>query len=58
MSAGGINVRQWVLKKWLENNFVKGKFWTIEEICENVIYNGEHLYKLNKKPTRTNVPVG
>lgn len=50
MSAGGINVRQWVLKKWLENNFVKGKFYSIEEICEQVTYNGEHLYKLNKNP--------
>ena len=46
----GINTRQWILKMWLEKNFVKGKFFSIEEICEQVTYNGEHLYQLNKNP--------
>lgn len=46
----GINTRQWILKMWLEKNFVKGKFFSIEEICEQVTYNGEHLYTLNKNP--------
>lgn len=46
----GINTRQWILKMWLEKNFVKGKYFSIEEICEQVVYNGEHLYQLNKNP--------
>ena len=46
----GINTRQWVLKMWLEKNQVKGKYFSIEEICEKVTYNGEHLYTLNKNP--------
>jgi len=46
----GINTRQWVLKMWLEKNFVKGKYFSIEEICEKVTYCGEHLYTLNKNP--------
>lgn len=46
----GINARQWVLKMWLEKNRVKGKYFSIEEICEQVTYNGEHLYTLNKNP--------
>lgn len=46
----GINTRQWILKMWLEKNFVKGKYFSIEEICEQVVYNGEHLYTLNKNP--------
>ena len=46
----GINTRQWVLKMWLEKNFVKGRYYSIEEICEKVMYNGEHLYQLNKNP--------
>lgn len=46
----GINTRQWILKMWLEKNQVKGKYFSIEEICEQVTYNGEHLYTLNKNP--------
>lgn len=46
----GINTRQWILKMWLESHQVKGKFFSIEEICEQVTYNGEHLYTLNKNP--------
>ena len=46
----GINTRQLVLRMWLEKNFVKGKYFSIEEICEQVTYNGEHLYTLNKNP--------
>lgn len=46
----GITTRQWILKMWLEQNQVKGKFFSIEEICEKVTYNGEHLYTLNKNP--------
>lgn len=47
---GGINTRQWILKMWLEANFIPGKFWSIEEICENVKYCGKPLYTLNKNP--------
>lgn len=46
----GINTRQWILNMWLEKNFIKGRYFSIEEICEQVTYNGEHLYKLNKNP--------
>ena len=46
----GINMRQLILRTWLEKNFVKGKFFSIEEICEQVTYCGEHLYILNKNP--------
>ena len=46
----GINTRQWILKMWLEKNFVKGKYFSIEEICEQVTYKGEHFYTLNKNP--------
>lgn len=46
----GINKRQWILKMWLEKNFVKGKYFSIEEICEQVVDNGERLYQLNKNP--------
>ena len=46
----GINTRQLILRTWLEKNFVKGKYFSIEEICEQVTYCGEHLYQLNKNP--------
>lgn len=46
----GLNTRQWVLKKYLENNFVSGKYFSIEEIVANVMYGGEPLYKLNTNP--------
>ena len=49
-NTSGINARQWILKMWLEKNFIPGKYFSIEEICEQVIYNGEHLYTLNKNP--------
>ena len=43
-----LNIRQLILKIWLEKNFVKGKFFSIEEVCEKCVYKGEQLYKLNK----------
>lgn len=43
--------RQHTLKNWLETNFVSGKFFTIEEIVENVKdINGNPYYKLNTDP--------
>ena len=43
--------RQWSLKKFLENNFVSGKFFTIEELVANVVdSNGNPYYKLNTNP--------
>lgn len=46
----GINTRQLILRTWLEKNFAKGRYFSIEEICEQVTYCGEHLYQLNKNP--------
>lgn len=47
---GGLNTRQWILKNWLLNNFVPGKFYSIEEIVEALYYEGKPLYELNKNP--------
>lgn len=39
------------LKDWLEENFVSGKFWTIEEIVRNVRDSeGQPYYELNTNP--------
>lgn len=41
--------RQWALKRWLEDHFVSGRYWTIEEIVCNVkMPDGENAYSLNK----------
>ena len=40
-----LNTRQHNLKNWLENNFVSGKWFTIEEICDAGLG-----YKLNTNP--------
>ena len=43
--------RQHALKNWLEANFVSGKYFTIEEIVENVRDSeGNPYYKINKNP--------
>ena len=48
---GNLTPRQWLLKKWLETNFVSGRYWSIEELVENVRNNrGEKVYKLNTNP--------
>lgn len=47
----GLTPRQWALKRFLEYNFVAGRFFTIEEICENVyLPNGCRAYELNTNP--------
>ena len=43
--------RQHRLKDFLEDNFVSGKFFTIEEIVENFKdHEGQPYYKLNTNP--------
>lgn len=38
----------WYLKRWLEEHFVSGRFYTIEELCDNVVDNiGRKLFKYN-----------
>ena len=40
-----------ILKKWLSDNFVMGKFFSIEEIVANVKYpDGTPMFKLNTNP--------
>jgi len=49
----GLTPRQWALKRFLEYNFVAGRFFTIEEICENVyLPNGCRAYELNTDPRK------
>ena len=46
-----LETRQHRLKDWLEENFVSGKFWTIEEIVKNVRDSeGNPYYVLNTNP--------
>lgn len=46
-----LNTEQWLLKNYLEKHFEYGKWFSIEEICENVCYpNGERVFKLNIDP--------
>jgi len=47
----GLDSRQWALKRFLEDNFVPGKYFTIEEICDRVyLPNGEKAYIYNTNP--------
>lgn len=47
----GLTTRQHRLKDWLKENFVSGKFFTIEEIVANVKDSeGNPYYKLNTNP--------
>lgn len=49
----GLTPRQWALKRFLENNFISGRFFSIEEICENVyLPNGYRAYELNTNPRK------
>lgn len=41
----GLTTRQHALKNWLEQNFISGKFYSIEEMC-----NAGLGYKLNTNP--------
>lgn len=46
-----LDTRSHRLKDWLEDNFVSGKFFTIEEICKYVRdEEGEPYFKLNTNP--------
>ena len=46
-----LTTRQWRLKDWLEKNHINGRYWSIEEIVDNVKYtSGEPCYKLNTNP--------
>lgn len=46
-----LTTEQWLLKKYLEDNFEYGKWFSIEEIVDNVCYsNGEKVFTLNTNP--------
>ena len=45
MNTKKLTIRQHNLKNWLKNNFVSGKYFSIEEIC-----NADIGYVLNKDP--------
>jgi len=46
-----LTTRQWRLKDFLERNHIDGKYWSIEEIVENVRYrDGSKCYELNTNP--------
>lgn len=48
MEQKGLTTRQHRLKDFLEQHFISGKYWSIEEICENVKYgDGTPCYILN-----------
>lgn len=43
--------RQWALKRFLEEHFVSGRYWSIEEIVESVRDSqGKKWYNLNTNP--------
>ena len=47
----GLKTECHILKNWLENNFVSGKYFSIEEIIQQVRYaDGTPLFKLNTNP--------
>ena len=47
----GLTPRQWCLKRFLEDNFIPGHFFSIEELVRGVLLpNGEPAYKLNTDP--------
>lgn len=49
----GLTSRQRALKRFLENNAIPGKYWSIEEICEYVyLPNGCRAYELNTNPRK------
>jgi len=46
-----LTTEQWILHNYLKTNFEYGKWFTIEEICENVRWrNGTPLFTLNTNP--------
>ena len=47
----GLTTEQWLLKKWLEDHFEYGRFFTIEEICDQVRWrDGNPIFTLNTNP--------
>ena len=46
----GLNRRQRALKRFLEDNFESGKFFTIEEVCKGVKDQDGYWYVLNTDP--------
>ena len=51
MSQGKLSSRCWALKRFLEEHFVSGRYWSIEEIVESVRDSqGNKWYKLNTNP--------
>lgn len=51
MEQSKLSPRQWLLKRFLEENFVSGKFYSIKEICDLVVYpSGEKAYIYNTDP--------
>ncbi len=51
MERSKLTTEHHILKNWLKDNFVSGKFYTIEEIVANVRYaDGTPIFKLNTNP--------
>lgn len=49
--AKGLTTRQKALRQWLDDNFVQGKFFSIEEVVSGVVNEeGIPYYTLNKNP--------
>ena len=49
--AKGLTTRQRQLKDWLDENFQKGKFFSIEEVVKGVVdKDGKPCYELNQDP--------
>lgn len=49
--AKGLTTRQKALRQWLDDNFVSGKFFSIEEVVSGFIDNeGKPYYELNTNP--------
>ena len=49
----GLTTRQHRLKDWLNDNFVSGKFFSIEEVVKGMVdKEGKPYYELNKNPRK------
>lgn len=52
MEQKGLTTRQHALKNFLKDNFVSGKFFSIKEICNSVVYSdGSPCYEYDDRET-------
>lgn len=51
MGQHKLTSEHWTLKTWLEEHFIPGRYFTIREICDNVVdKNGRHIFEYNTDP--------